>query len=80
LDSRIVVRADSFQTSIYLSDQLASLKLEEAHMTDRICENCRDWVFYFKCWMEQRDPLAVAFVSDCLGFKLRGDVSERRLG
>jgi len=49
-------------------------------MTDRICENCRDWVFYFKCWMEQRDPLAVAFVSDCLGFKLRGDVSERRLG
>ena len=118
-----------------MSDQLASLKLEGAHMTDRICENCRDWVFYCKCWigedrelhdsgeftitdgklsatwnpsnrllsgdqelidkilaelsgnqeticdvgvlwMEERDPLAVAFVSDCLGFKLSGDVPE----
>jgi len=104
-------------------------------MTDKKCENCRDWVFYCKCWigedrelndsdeftitygqlsatwnpsnrlltgdqeiidkilaelsgnqeticdvgvlcMEQREPVAVAFVSDSLGFKLSGDVPE----
>ena len=27
-------------------------------------------------WMEQREPVAVAFVSDSLGFKLSGDVPE----
>lgn len=27
-------------------------------------------------WMEQREPVAVAFVADSLGYELRGDVPE----